>query len=152
MQRFTISLEEDLAAAFDAVIAQAGYANRSEAVRDLIRARLEQARTAGRGDGHCVAALTYVYDHAARDLAERIAARQHAHHDLTVASLHVHLDHDNCLETAVLHGRAGAVRAFAGSLLAESGVRHGSLHVIGVERADAHAHGGRRHLHLRPRH
>jgi CopG family nickel-responsive transcriptional regulator len=155
MERFTISLDDDLAGAFDAFIATRGYGNRSEAVRDLIRARLERDE-GERGAGHCVAALSFVYNHHARELAERLASHQHAHHDLTVASLHVHLDHENCLETVVLQGPVAAVHDLAGRLTAEPGVRHGSLNVISVERAERHTHapfapGREPHVHLKPR-
>jgi CopG family nickel-responsive transcriptional regulator len=154
MQRFTISLHDDLARAFDAFIAACGYANRSEAVRDLIRARLEATVAADRG--HCVASLSYVYNHHERELTERLAARQHAQHDLTVASLHVHLDHENCLETVVLQGPTVAVQALAAGLTAEPGVRHGALNVVTVDRAGRHSHapfapGREPHLHLKPR-
>lgn len=151
MERFTISLDDDLAHAFDAFIAGRGYANRSEAVRDLIRARLEAQNTYQLDDGHCVASLSYVYKHEARELAERLASRQHAHHDLTVATMHVHLDHEDCLETVVLQGPTGTVRAFAAQLTAEPGVRHGALNLVGVERAHRHSHGAAAHTHLKPR-
>jgi CopG family nickel-responsive transcriptional regulator len=151
MERFTISLDDELARAFDAWIEARGYENRSEAVRDLIRARLEHATTAELDHGHCVASLSYVYNHAARELAERLAARQHAHHDLTVAAMHVHLDHEDCLESVVLQGQTRAVRAFAAALIAEPGVRHGAINLVGVERAHRHAHGAESHVHLKPR-
>jgi CopG family transcriptional regulator, nickel-responsive regulator len=151
MERFTISLDDELARAFDAFIADRGYANRSEAVRDLIRARLEASTTYEADQGHCVASLSYVYDHDSRELAERLAARQHAHHDLTVASMHVHLDHEACLETVVLQGQTRAVRAFASALIAEPGVRHGALNLVGVERGGRHSHGAHSHVHLKPR-
>ena len=155
MERFTISLDNDLARDFDAFIAASGYANRSEAVRDLIRARLELERQTKSG-GHCVASLSYVYNHHARELTERLAAYQHAHHDVTVASLHVHLDHENCLESVVLHGTTAAVRELAARLIAEPGVRHGALNVISVEPTARHAHaphapGREPHVHLKPR-
>lgn len=151
MQRVTISIDDALAAAFDRYIARCGYANRSEAVRDLIRARLEEARQDEHPAAQCVASLSYVYDHHQRVLAERLATRQHAHHDLTVAAMHVHLDHRNCLETLVLQGPARTVREFAGALTAEAGVRHGQLNLVSVDRAERHAHGGRAHVHLKPR-
>lgn len=163
MQRITISIDEELAGAFDALIQQRGYQNRSEAVRDLLREHLEAARhiQSGAGEaGHCVANLSYVYNHHARDLAERLTALQHAHHDLTVTTMHVHLDHESCLESVILRGATGAVRAFADSLAAERGVRHGQINVISVEVASsAHAHGyrprgagaGAPHLHLKPK-
>jgi CopG family nickel-responsive transcriptional regulator len=151
MERFTISLDDDLARAFDAYIAAGGYANRSEAVRDLIRARLESTTTYVADHGHCVASLSYVYNHEARELAERLAARQHAHHDLTVAAMHVHLDHEDCLETLVLQGPTPTVRDFAATLIAEPGVRHGAVNLVGVERAHRHSHGADSHVHLKPR-
>ncbi len=163
MERITISLDEALAQEFDALIERRGYRNRSEAVRDLLREHLEAARqqesAAGRG-GHCVANLSYVYNHHERDLAERLTELQHGHHDLTVATMHAHLDHDNCLESVILKGPTGAVRAFADALVAERGVRHGQLNVVSVEVANsAHDHGYRPrgaqarapHLHLKPK-
>lgn len=151
MQRVTISLDDELAASFDRLIAARGYENRSEAVRDLIRQHLDREARDHAPRGHCVASLSYVYNHHARDLAERLAERQHAHHDVVVATMHVHLDHENCLETTVLQGPVAAVRRLAGSLTAEPGVRHGSLNLVAVEHADHHAHGGRTHRHMKPR-
>lgn len=157
MQRFTISMEEALAAAFDALIARRGYRNRSEAVRDLVRLLLEREHAAGQADGYCVASLSYVYDHHRRDLAERLTALQHGQHDLTVASLHVHLDHDNCLETVILRGPTAAVQRFADTVIAEPGVRHGHLHRVAVEiePADSHHHHhvphNGPHWHLKPK-
>jgi CopG family nickel-responsive transcriptional regulator len=159
MERITISLDADLAAEFDRLIAERGYRNRSEAVRDLLRAHLEQARQK-RGDAtHCVANLSYVYNHYERDLAERLTALQHGQHDLTVATLHAHLDHENCLESVILRGPTAAVRRFSDALIAERGVRHGQLNLIDVEvdSGRGHRHGytpaGRSqgHVHLRPK-
>ena len=115
-------------------------------MRDLIRARLEAEREATDPDTHCVASLSFVYDHHQRALAERLAEHQHEHHDLTVAAMHVHLDHENCLETVVLQGGTQAVRHFAAAITAEPGVRHGSLNVVTMEPAEPHAHAGHRHL------
>lgn len=158
MERFTISIDEDLARAFDELIASRGYRNRSEAFRDLLRAHLEKSRQAGAEGAYCVANLSYVYNHHERDLAERLTELQHGHHDLTVSTLHAHLDHDNCLESVILKGPTAAVRAFADALIAERGVRHGSLNVVSVEVDQGrHSHGytprGKlaSHLHLKPR-
>jgi CopG family transcriptional regulator, nickel-responsive regulator len=158
MERFTISLDEDLAKEFDELIAKRGYQNRSEAIRDLLRSQLESARQSGAAGDYCVANLSYVYNHHERDLAERLTELQHGHHDLTVATLHAHLDHDNCLESVILKGPVGSVRTFADALMAERGVRHGSLNVVSVEVDQGrHSHGyaprGKvaAHLHLRPK-
>jgi CopG family nickel-responsive transcriptional regulator len=151
MERVTISLDADLAHAFDALIRAKGYASRSEAVRDLLRAQL-RLRTAHRdGSGSCIATLSYVYNHHERDLGERLKRLQHDHHDLTVSSMHAHLDHEECIETLILQGRIDAVQRFADALIAERGVRHGQLNLIPTEHGDAHSHGGRPHRHLTPR-
>lgn len=158
MERFTISIDDDLAQEFDALIARRGYSNRSEAIRDLLRSHLESARLAGESGSYCVANLSYVYNHHERDLAERLTELQHGHHDLTVATMHAHLDHDNCLESVILKGPMQQVRAFADALVAERGVRHGQVNLVSVEVDQGrHSHGyaprGKAvpHLHLKPR-
>lgn len=143
MQRFTISLADDLAAEFEAFMARAGYDNRSEAIRDLLHAHLGQQREHVDGDGPCMAVLSYVYDHHARDLTERLARLQHAQHALTISTTHVHVDPLQCLETVMLRGPAGAVRALANAIMAERGVHHGQLNVVmGRQVEGGHEHGG----------
>ena len=152
MDRFTISLDDALAKAFDAWILQRGYATRSEAVRDLLRSHLQESREKSDSRGHCVANLSYVYNHHERALAERLVHIQHEHHDLTVSTMHVHLDHEQCLETVMLKGTVAQVRQFAQELTAETGVRHGQLNLISVELTKAHRHGGDPHRHPKPQH
>ena len=102
MQRVTITLDDELMAEVDAIIAARGYQNRSEAIRDLARAGIREAAPSTERKRDCVAALVYVYDHAARQLAKRLTSAYHDHHEMSLASLHVHLDHDTCLEVTVL--------------------------------------------------
>ena len=151
MERFTISLDDALAHEFDQLIAQRGYGNRSEAVRDLLRAQLDRLREAQDADGHCVGNLSYVYNHHERELAERLMAIQHAHHDLVISTMHAHLDHDHCIESAILRGPVRDVRRFADAISAERGVRHGNLNIVMVDVTPAHRHGrGHAHVHVRP--
>jgi CopG family nickel-responsive transcriptional regulator len=152
MDRFTISLDEGLATAFDELIKERGYATRSEAVRDILRSHLQASDEKRNDKGSCVANLSYVYNHHERDLSERLVGIQHAHHDLTVSTMHAHLDHDECMETVILKGPIAQVRAFAEEMMAERGVRHGQLNVVGVEMTHSHSHGGPAHRHLKPRH
>src|SRR5579885_3120272 len=133
MQRVTITLDEELMAALDRLIALRGYQNRSEAIRDLARAGIREAQEETSSAGDCVAALVYVYDHEARELSKRLARSFHEHHDLSLAALHVHLDHESCLEVAVLRGKAPAVQHFADHVIAERGVQHGRLVMVPVE-------------------
>lgn len=147
MNRFTISLDDQLAHDFDSWIAARGYANRSEAVRDLLRSELDRARVRSGAATHCVACLSYVYQHHERDLSERLAGLQHEHHELTLSTMHAHLDHDHCIETVLLRGTITAVQRFADALCAERGVHHGQLNLISIEPQKSHAAHGQAHRH-----
>lgn len=146
MERVTISLEDNLLLEFDAFIKRKGYANRSEAIRDLLRDRLEHDRQSEDRAARAVGCLSYVFNHHQRELSRRVTEAQHARHDLVLSTLHVHLDHETCLEIAVLKGAASDVRQFADSMIAETGVHYGNLHLISTENpghdhAHSHAHG-----------
>ncbi len=145
MKRLTMSLDDELAEAFEALVRARGYENRSEAFRDLLRQDLGNVRLRDRPEEPCVATLSYVYNHHQRQLALRLTELQHDHHDLTVSTTHAHLDHDHCIETVILRGKTAQVRAFADSVIAQSGVSHGNLHLVPM--AVRHSHG---HAHLEP--
>jgi len=140
MQRFTISLDDDLAHTFDQLIAERGYVNRSEAVRDLIRERLDQEMLERPSATWCVATVSFVFDHRDTTLMARLMTLQHDQHDLVVSSLHTHLDHDHGLETIVLRGPTASVQAFAQQILALRGVRHGATHLVPLEEHGTHRH------------
>lgn len=130
MHRVTITLDDDLMAKLDKIIEVRGYQNRSEAIRDLARIGIQQtSQEAGSAD-HCVAAMIYTYDHSRRDLPKKLAQNFHGHHDLSRATLHVHLDHDNCLEVAILNGKPADVQHVADHVFAERGVRYGRVVMI----------------------
>jgi len=155
MQRITITLDDELVAALDRYIDESGHQNRSEAIRDLTRAGLAQLQGQVDDRRSGVAALVYVYDHEERELAKRLTKSSHGHHDLSVATMHIHLDHSSCMEVAVLKGAIRDVRDFARRIIAERGVRHGQLVTVPVEfESQRHAHGtepGQRHLHIHVR-
>ena len=155
MRRMTISMDDDLADLFDQFMEEKGYTSRSEAIRDLLRGEIGREGVAEGTARECVGTRSYVFNHHERQLASRLAAMHHDHHDVTVSAMHAHLDHDNCLETVILRGPTKTVVEFAESVIAEKGVRHGKINVIPVD-ADAHGHShgpgrGHKHTHLRPR-
>ena len=133
MQRITITLDDDLMEELDASISERGYQNRSEAIRDFVRAGMQQAAEDKGKSGECVAALVYVYDHAARDLSRRLVENYHGHHDLSLATLHVHLDHAYCMEVTALRGGHAEVQHLADHIIAERGVRYGRVIMIPTE-------------------
>jgi CopG family nickel-responsive transcriptional regulator len=143
MQRVTVTLDDELVAEIDRVAAARGYQNRSEAIRDLARAGLREQPEPADEDRNCVAALVYVYDHAARQLAKRLTDTFHDHHEMSLASMHAHLDHDTCMEVTILRGRTENVRHFAEHVIAERGVRHGRLVLVPTgDAGKPHGHGG----------
>jgi len=138
MQRLTITIDEALDAELDRFMRARGYDNRSEALRDLARSGLQQAAMEVAGTRPCVAALVYIYDHEARDLPKRLTRDFHNRHDLAETTLHMHLDHESCMEVTVLKGRGAEVKEFADHIIAERGVRHG--HVVYLPADSMHTH------------
>ena len=124
--RFGVSLEERLLARFDRLIGGKGYANRSEAIRDLIRDSLVRDQWE-LGDADAVGTLTLVYDHETRELEDRLTELQHAHYKAIVSTLHVHLDAHHCLEVLVLRGKAALLKSIADKLIGTRGVKHGTF-------------------------
>ena len=125
--RFGVAMDEELLGRFDELVARRGTAaNRSEAVRDLVRDTLVDEQWEA-PDEEIVGTITMVFDHHANDLAEKLDALQHAHFEQVVSSMHVHLDAHNCLEVIVMRGASGEIRTVADALLATKGVKHGKL-------------------------
>lgn len=124
--RFGVSMEEELLARFDAWVGQHGWANRSEAIRDLVRDRLV-AQEWQVSQEPVIASLTFVYDHHVTDLQERLTRLQHKHHGLVLSAMHVHLDHDSCMEVLVMRGPGDQIQALADRILGSRGVKHGQL-------------------------
>jgi CopG family nickel-responsive transcriptional regulator len=128
LQRIGISLEDDLLERFDALIADKGYVNRSEAVRDLIRGELVQRDWSASGsDEERVVVVTLVYDHDSSSLAQKLTHIQHENHLAVVSSLHVHMDAHNCLEVLVLRGRADQIVHMGEGLVSTRGVKFGKV-------------------------
>ena len=140
MQRFTISLQDELAEQFDAWIEQRGYETRSEAVRDLLRAELERNQQQAAQLLNCVANLSYVYRFGQRELVERLARLQHDHHDIVVSTMQMQLDHEYRLETVMLRGATAIVSTLADAICAERGVHHGHLNLVSVTEHLSHVH------------
>jgi CopG family nickel-responsive transcriptional regulator len=126
LSRIGVAIDTQLLDKFDRLIGQRGYTNRSEAFRDLIRDELVE-KTWESPDSPVVGTVTLVYDHHVRMLNEKLTAIQHDYHHSILSTLHVHLDHDNCLEVLVVKGKAGVVRKVADVLISTKGVKHGRL-------------------------
>lgn len=131
LERIGISLDSDLLAQFDALIAHQGYQSRSEAIRDLVRQQLSQERL-GDPQAQAVAAVFLVYDHHAANLTEKLIAVQHSHLLHAISSLHVHLDEHDCLEIIVLRGQVGEIHKVGENILSMKGVKLGRINLVAM--------------------
>lgn len=123
--RFGVSMDEELVKKFDKLLSAKGYSNRSEGIRDLIRNSLvEEEWEKGK---EIAGAIVFVYNHHKRELADKILDIQHDYNKIIQSSLHIHLDHSNCLEVVVVRGEASVVRGLYNKLYSTKGVKHCSL-------------------------
>ncbi len=124
--RFGVSMDENLLQQFDTLLSRKGYANRSEAMRDLIRDHLvgEEWREKGR---EMVGTITIVYNHHTRGLSDSLTDLQHHFHNLVISTMHLHLDKDNCLEVLVVKGTVDKIKTVADKLISTRRVKHGKL-------------------------
>jgi CopG family nickel-responsive transcriptional regulator len=126
--RFTVSLPGDLLEQLDAMTSEKGYTNRSLAVADMIRDELVEHRQQ-RGLDEIAGTITLVYDHHKHHVQEVLTDLQHDHHEVIMTTVHVHLDHHNCVDVVLWGGPARRVKQVAERLIAAKGVKHGKLTV-----------------------
>lgn len=124
--RFGVSLSRSLLRELDRMVRKKGYRNRSLALSDMIRDQLVAYRQE-MADSPAVGTITLVYDHHHSHVQETLTDLQHRHLETIVSTLHVHLDHDHCLEVLVVRGKASLVREVADRLIGARGVKHGKL-------------------------
>lgn len=126
--RFGVSMPEELLNEFDDYISIRNYKNRSEAIRDLIRDKLvEREWSEIQAGQEVVGTITFVYDHHKRELVNALLDIQHIYNTLVLASQHIHLDHNHCLEVTVVKGSTDAIRDLASKIKSMKGVKHAAL-------------------------
>jgi len=142
LSRTGVSIDSDLLERFDRFIESQGYANRSEAFRDLIRDRLVSTAVLA-PNAEVVGTITLIYDHHCRLLPEKLTEIQHQHHGEIISTVHAHLDHDTCLEVVVVKGKSQPIQQLADLLISTKGVQHGRL----VMSSPAIGHSSAKHSH-----
>ena len=131
--RFSVSLPASLARALDQMTREKGYDNRSLAIADMVRAHLVEHRQQ-KSDAEIAGSITLVYDHHRHHLLDLLTDLQHDHMDKIIATLHAHLDHDNCLEILAVRGRADGIKRLADEMIGAKGVKHGKLTITSTGR------------------
>jgi len=125
--RFGVSIDQDLLESFDRLIAERGYATRSEALRDLIRETLIQQKIEMQTETEALGSLTLVYDHHARNLLNEMGELQHDFHQTILSVMHIHVSHDDCMEIIALRGKVAEIVALSNNLLSLKGIKNGKL-------------------------
>jgi CopG family nickel-responsive transcriptional regulator len=126
LARFGISIPEELLKAFDEYIERKHYANRSEAIRDLIRQKLVEEEWRESKE-EVVGVITYLYDHHKRELTDKLIEIQHDHYNKIITTQHIHVDHERCLEAILVRGKANEIKDLADKIQAQKGVLHLNL-------------------------
>lgn len=124
--RFGVSIEPDLLKKFDKITKKEGYANRSEAIRDLIRKNLVNEKIQNH-NAEAIGTLTMIYDHHTGNLTNKLLDLQHHHHKEILTTTHIHVDHENCLEVLVLKGKVGNIEKLSDNIKSLKGIKHGEL-------------------------
>jgi CopG family nickel-responsive transcriptional regulator len=151
LRRFGVSMETELLKEFDARVVAPAYANRSDALRALVRSHLLETRMQEDPAMEVVGTITLVYDHARGGLPTRLTVIQHRSRTSIVSTLHVHFDAHNCLEVLVVRGALGDVRSLSDSLCGTRGVDKGTLLINAGVTAGLHRHAPHRHAPAHPR-
>ncbi|HAA83277.1 MAG: Putative nickel-responsive regulator [Thermodesulfobacterium sp. 37_54] len=126
LARFGISIPKELLKAFDDYIERKHYANRSEAIRDLIRQKLVEEEWKESKE-EVVGVITYLYDHHKRELTDKLVDIQHEYYEKIITTQHLHVDHHRCLEIILVRGKANEIKDLADKIQAQKGVLHLNL-------------------------
>jgi len=129
VERIGVSLDKKLLSMFDQLIVKQGYANRSEAIRDLIRNRLSEEQLANPAS-QATAGVFLIYDHHAAKLSQKLVDLQHNYLLQVITSTHVHLDHDNCLEVIILKGKVKEIEKLGNSIASLKGVKLSRINIM----------------------
>lgn len=125
IERFGVSLPKELLKKFDRIISNKGYTCRSEAIRDLMRDNIVEQSIAE--DKEVIGTVTLVYDHHKKELADKLMDIQHDHHKSIISTMHIHMDHNNCLEVLVVKGKSKNVKEIGDRLISTKGVKQGKI-------------------------
>ncbi len=128
-----MAIEKPLLDRLEAMVAKSQYANRSEFIRDMLREKLVEEEW--QADQEVVGTITLVYDHETRELSKKLTHVQHHHHDIVLASTHVHLDEHMCAEMVLTKGQASEIEEMANRLRQQKGVLHTSLSLSSTGKA-----------------
>ncbi len=126
LHRFGVSMSKDLLALLDDLVEAKGFANRSQAIADMVRNELVEYR--GKiGNRKIAGTITIVFDHHKRNLQTLLTSIQHDYGEHIISTLHAHLNHNNCMEILAVRGQANIIKQLADRLITAKGVKHGKL-------------------------
>jgi len=130
IKRFGVSLEEEVLGQLDELVTKHQFPNRSQAIRYLIKEH--QIEDQWKENEAVAGTITLLFDHHKRDLSNQSTSIQHEYHQQVLSVQHIHLNHDNCLETIAVKGKASELIDLADKLIGMKGIKHGKLVMTSV--------------------
>jgi len=129
VSRIGVSLEPELLKLFDDSIAQKGYVSRSEAIRDLVRDSLSEKNWKNENE-YMVGVIVIVYNHTVTGLEEKMTDLEHNNGHSIRTSVHVHLDHDTCMEIMIVEDQLKELKILSNKITSIKGVLRGKLTMV----------------------
>ena len=126
--RFSVTIPEDLLNEFESDYYSENRANRSEAIRNLMRGYVSNERWKSENQ-KIFATVTIVYDHHIPELAGKLTEAQHDCGDVILCSTHVHINHETCLECVITKGFSNEIQKFIAALKNIRGIKSLNVNV-----------------------
>jgi len=123
--RLSFTVPKEIFEKFEKIYAKMGYKNRSNA----ISAALHEYIVANKWmslKGKIAGAILLTYCHHG-SINEVLIDVQHEYNDIINASMHIHLDKDNCLEIIAVNGEAKKIKNLLKKLQGIKGVHSAKL-------------------------
>lgn len=135
LTRFGVSMPKSLVEQLDQMIANRGYENRSEAIRDLVRKALLEPDHMSETQ-NVAGTIVMVYDHHATDLPVYLTELQHGYHHQIISTMHIHLNHNQCMEIIMVRGILDQIKKLHQAIQVQKGVLYAQLSVTHIDPHD----------------
>jgi CopG family transcriptional regulator, nickel-responsive regulator len=133
VERISMSLPPELLSEFDRSMKKSGFSDRSKAIQTALHAFIDQNDwDKGEDTRNGAGAIMMLYDNHAYSQDDAGTHTQHRYNDIISASTHMHLDHDNCLETIMVRGEIKKIKELAKSLSENRGIKSLKVNFVAI--------------------
>lgn len=123
--RFGVSFEKEVLDSLDEYVQENQFSNRSQALRQLVNRHIVEKKW--QCNNRVAGAVTLVYDHNKRDIANHLAEIQLEYKDEILAVQRFTLNENHSMEVISLNGISARLTELSDRLISEKGIQHGRL-------------------------